>query len=361
MNGRDFDVQVVRTPPSSPRGKIMENYVLARIQSMHGIDIGLYDYDRHNALYYFAVNADEQIYFRYGGRDSESQDTYLDLDSLALALETGLEQHEQWNAGKFEAKPRPEPLFPRDIPGVDEFIIQKGRCVECHHLAHFTSMELERAGQLDKLRDMYRSPDIKTLGLILDVPKGLVLAETTGEAQKAGILPGDMIRSIEGEPVITYGDFQYFFDQVDRRAPAFSVTVERTGQEIEKQISLPKEWWAYDLSHRYWTIEPLIFFDVEPLTLEEKEALELPTAGFASRVTEIPFDAKLEFAHELKVGDIVTAVAGVTQNDLVDDVVLHIKLAHKSGETIPLTIIRDGEIMEMPLYSVRKIFRQRED
>ena len=27
---------------------------------MNAVDIGLFDYDRHNALYYFALNADEQ-------------------------------------------------------------------------------------------------------------------------------------------------------------------------------------------------------------------------------------------------------------------------------------------------------------
>ena len=39
---------------------------------MDDVDIGLFDYDRNNTLYFFALNADEQIYFRYGGRDSQS-------------------------------------------------------------------------------------------------------------------------------------------------------------------------------------------------------------------------------------------------------------------------------------------------
>ena len=37
-------------------------------------------------------------------------------------------------------------------------------------------------GKLDKLTHMYRSPDIKTLGIYLDVPKGLVVKEVRGAA-----------------------------------------------------------------------------------------------------------------------------------------------------------------------------------
>ncbi len=69
---------------------------------MKGIDIGLFDFDRHNALYYFIMNADEHIYMRYGGRDSESADAYLDLESLEVALEQGLEQGRE--AGLLEGK-----------------------------------------------------------------------------------------------------------------------------------------------------------------------------------------------------------------------------------------------------------------
>ena len=37
---------------------------------MDDVDIGLFDRDWNNAIYFFMLNADEQIYMRYGGRDS---------------------------------------------------------------------------------------------------------------------------------------------------------------------------------------------------------------------------------------------------------------------------------------------------
>ncbi|MEM6916638.1 MAG: Trx7/PDZ domain-containing (seleno)protein, partial [Verrucomicrobiota bacterium] len=349
MSGRDFDVQVVHTPPDSSRGQLMQQYVLARVMSMEGINLALYDYDRHNALYYFAVSPDEDIYFRYGGRDSESQDTYLDFESLELALRLGLEKHSQFLEGEWEGREKPKPSFPEDIPGVSEFILARKRCVECHHLAHFASMELERTGQLDKIRDMYRSPDLKTLGIFLDVPKGLVIGEATGAAAESGLRSGDKLLAIESEPVLTFGDLQYFLDQVDRAAGEVSLEVEREGRNELISLPLPKLWWKTDLAHRYWTVEPLVHFEATPLSEDEKSELDLPVSGFASRITKVPMTAMLQSAHELEEGDIVYTVNGVQTCEVSDDLALHIKLNTRSGETVSLGVIREGERIELPL------------
>ena len=74
------------TETGTKRGDLLKQYVTARIVRMNGIDIGLFDYDRYNTLYFFILNADEHIYMRYGGRDQRSPTTYLDLESLELAL-----------------------------------------------------------------------------------------------------------------------------------------------------------------------------------------------------------------------------------------------------------------------------------
>src|SRR6266446_1939909 len=96
MEGRTFDAQVVLSPKDSPLGKQLAQYVCVRITRMDDVDVALFDRDWNNAIYYFVMNADEQIYFRYGGRDSQSADTYLDLSSLELALRQGLELHRRY-------------------------------------------------------------------------------------------------------------------------------------------------------------------------------------------------------------------------------------------------------------------------
>src|SRR6266540_6756153 len=99
MEGREFDAQVVLSPKSSPRGKLLSQFVCVRITRMDDVDIALFERDWNNTLYFFIMNADEQIYMRYGGRDSKSPDTYLNLESLELAAKKGLELHRQYQQG----------------------------------------------------------------------------------------------------------------------------------------------------------------------------------------------------------------------------------------------------------------------
>src|SRR6266700_7903440 len=96
MEGRVFDAQVVLSPKDSPLGKVLSDYVCVRVVRMDDVDIGLFDRDWNNAIYFFVLNADEQIYMRYGGRESQSPDTYLNLISIELAAKQGLELHRQY-------------------------------------------------------------------------------------------------------------------------------------------------------------------------------------------------------------------------------------------------------------------------
>ena len=204
-------MQVVHTPVDSSRGKLLSQYTLARINSMEGIDLALFDFDRHNAIYYFALNTDEEIYFRYGGRDAKSAHSYLNLESLELALTQGLKIHEK-SASTPVNKPKPLRKLPDQVPGLNEHVVQQKRCVECHHIAHFETTFAEKNDTLNKVRDMFRSPYTKNLGINLDVPKGLRIAESIGAAKDAGLQEGDVIKRLNTQDVVTFGDLQYYLD-----------------------------------------------------------------------------------------------------------------------------------------------------
>jgi S1-C subfamily serine protease len=102
--------------------------------------------------------------------------------------------------------------------------------VECHLIGDFQNIQREQEGTLDKLTQLYRSPDIKTIGIHLDVPKGLVVKEALGAVQAAGMKPGDRITKWNGTPVWTFGDVQYRYDKVDRQAKQVRIAVDRDGR-----------------------------------------------------------------------------------------------------------------------------------
>ena len=328
---------------------------------MRGMDLAKFDFDRHNAVYYFIINSAEDIYLRFGGRNTISADAYLDLKSLELALALGLAEHEKFSAGKRPADPAASPLFPRDVAGLRENVVMRNRCVECHHIAHFQTTVAEKFGKLVKKRDMFRYPEFERLGIQIEIPKGLVIKEASATAARAGLRPGDLIQSLNDHRVLTVADLQYRLNQVDRESKTLSISVLRKGQSVSHQIDLPTDWWFTELLHRNLTVNPLVYFDEEILAQEERNTLNLPAGNFASRITNIPVEALLEEAHTMEEGDIIIAVEGQVRDPLGLGAKIHIKLNHKSGSVLKVTVLRDGKELILPLKTSRLVFRRVDD
>ena len=325
---------------------------------MDDVDIALFDYDRYNTLYYFLINADEEIYMRYGGRGPKSPTTYLDLSSLEIALEQGLQLHQQYQKGEFAKANRPPRLLPGDIPAIFEGTTQKGRCVECHLIGDLQNVQWQRDGKLDRLAHMYRSPDIKTIGIDLDVPKGLVVAEAREAALLAGLKSGDRITQLNGVTVWTFGDLQYQYDRVERDAKQIRIAVERNGKSSGLTIQLPEYWWWTDLRYRQWSVEPRIYFKSRPLTKREKRSQGLDPGGFASQVTVVEGFAEILKLHQLKPGDIVFGVDGVERDKIANTAELFIKLHKNAGDTFMLNLLRDGKRTKMEVKTTSVAYRK---
>jgi serine protease Do len=348
----------VLSPKNSSRGKLLNQYVRVRITRMDDVDIALFERDWNNTLYYFLMNADEQIYMRYGGRDARSPMTYLDLNSLEIALERGLELHQKYQKGELKKTERPAPFFPRQIPPLVERTFARNQCVECHLIGDFKLIHQEQTGTLNKLTDMYRWPDIRKIGIELDIPKGLVVKEARDTVQAAGMQPGDRIAALNGTPVWTFGDLQFYFDKVPRSAQNLQITVERAGKMVDLPVKLPERWWLTDLRFRQLSVDPRPEFESRPLTADEKRKYELKPDSFASEITRIGGFAEMLKVHELKAGDVVYAVDGVERDDVANTPDLFIKLRKNAGDTVTLDIIRDGKRMKMPVRTQRMYFRK---
>lgn len=362
VNGREFDAKVVYTPLDSKRGKLMSQYVCARITTMTGVNIAHFDRDWHNSLYYFIINADEEIYLRYGGRDEESATTYLNFESLELALEIGLDEHRRRSEDSEAVVKGPEKeLVPSDYKLLKTNVIETGRCTECHLIADYSMQEKDLAGLLEPITDLYRSPDIKKLGLHLDIPKGLLLESTSGAAAEVGFQAGDTIIAFNGKRVLTFGDLQYQYDKVPRpNSTEVTLTVDRDGTEVEATIDLPFEWWKTGLEFRHWTPQPRLFFESTPLTRAEKAERNYPEDGFAARVDKIDIEAILSGYHGLEIGDIVLAVNRTAVDPLTTDLEDHFVLHYPPGSEVELTVLRGDDIVSVPLKTQQQNFRKEE-
>jgi len=348
----------VLSPRDSPLGKQLDQYVCVRITRMDNVDVGLFERDWNNAIYFFLMNADDQIYMRYGGRDAQSADTYLNLNSLELALKKGLELDRQYQKGELKKTERPKPFFPREIPLLVERTFKQHACVECHLIGDYQNLQKEQDGTLDKLTYMYRSPDIKTIGIYLDVAQGLMVKDAQGAVQAAGMKPGDRIAALNGNTVWTFGDLQYRYDKVNRRADKVQITVERGGQSVDLTVALPPRWWWTNLTFRQSSVEPRPYFEDRPLSDEEKRKQGLKPESFASQVKYVAEFAKIMKTTDLKVGDIVAAVDGVDHDEFANTAELFIKLHKVPGDAVTLDVIRDGQRLKLPLKTYRMNFRK---
>ncbi len=321
---------------------------------MDQIDIGLFDFDRHNALYYFVLNADQQIYLRYGGRDAESASTYLNLRSLELALQAGLKMHA---SGEISESERPLALYATDIPLLRSRTLERGQCVECHLIADYQNIQRELDNYLDRPRDLYRSPDIKTIGIHLDVPSGLKVGKVAGAVAEAGMRPGDTITQIDQKRVRTFGDLQYCYDKVPRNSTEISIEVLRDHKPHTLTVKLPKLWWVTDLEFRHWTVEPLVHFKTQALTAERKAEFGFPINGFAGEVNERN-RFFITAMPPLKRGDIIYAVEGVLEDEIATTPELHIKLRYRAGDKVKLQVLRDQERFVSELTTERQNYRK---
>jgi len=348
----------VLSPKSSPLGQQLKEYVLVRITRMDAIDIGLFEHDRNNTIYFYMLNADERIYMRYGGRDSRSADSYLNIESLVLAAKKGLELHGYYKAGTLPKVDRPKPASPRDIPMLFRRTYHVGSCVECHLIGDYQNMHREEDGTLDKLVHLFRSPDLRTIGIELNVPKGLEVKSVSGPVQAAGMKPGDVIATWAGATVWTFADVQHRYNEVPRDSKQVKVGVRRGEAIVELTIALPPRWWWTDTRWRQSSVEPRSYFEDRELSAEEKRKLGLAEDSFASEVKYVAEIARSTKAHELVVGDVIVGVDGVEKDGIANTASLYLILKKTPGDTANLTVLRAGKRIEMKLQTVRMSFRK---
>jgi C-terminal processing protease CtpA/Prc len=105
-------------------------------------------------------------------------------------------------------------------------------------------------------------------------------------------------------------------------------------------------------------VDPRVYFESRPLTGEEKRANGLDAVGFASAVKYVDAFAEMLKSHQLKVGDIIYAVDGVSRDEVANTAEFYIRLRKKAGDSVTLGVIRDGKRLEMPLKTFRMNFRK---
>ena len=291
----------------------------------------------------FFMDADENIYARYGGRDSDSADARQSLAGLRYTMQRVLELH-RGEQKRFVPVPDRDPFFIRDISPLSAL----GGCIHCHEAKEYIHAKSKRDGKWT-VDELFRFPPPDNLGLTLEVDRGDIVAsiEPDSPADRAGLRKGDRIEQIDDFPVMSFGDATFALDRASGEAT--SVHWLRGGKTLSAKMNLPERWrrtqitWRASLVHM--VASPRLFG--EDLSQQEKEALGIAAKRLAFRQQ----DQVLKQARDAGVqpGDIILGFDNVELKMTAYKFLDWVRDNYVAGETVTVNLLRDGRPLNVSM------------
>lgn len=359
---KGFDKQV-RMREDSELAAVMEKFVCVRIVQAYGLDLSLFQFDLDLNWAVVLMNADRTIYGRYGSKNGEKGNAArVTIEGLRKALEAALEFHMGYpgNRKDFEGKTgapsswkTPEAVpemkrWPNAVPADGS----RAKCIHCHMVHEAELWTLRSTGQPigDSMLWSFPMPDV--VGLSLDLKeKATVKAVLPGSAaEKGGFKPGDSIRKLQGQPILSIADVQWVLQNA-KEPCRIEAEVDRDGKVAAASLTLEDAWrrrddftwrtrvWA--MRHRFLGIQPL-----EGLSAEDRQKQGLAADGLALRIKGFAPDFVKEknkdAAQKLQKDDIIIEIDGRKDLNGESGLLGHL-FFKKPGDAAELTVLRGGK------------------
>lgn len=364
-----FDSDVLRS--DAELQKLMERFVRVRIVQGNGLDLSLFQFDTDLSFAAFFLNGDRTVYGRYGTRsDRKHAEKDIAMEGFRAALAGALELHKNYPKNKAElAGKQPLPVkfkTPEQYPSLSakyssslNYATGKvaASCIHCHQLgeAQRAIFRAEKQVMPDEVLHPYPMPDV--IGLSLDPKtKAKISSVATGSAaEKAGFRAGDELLSLAGQPVLSIADVQWALHHA--KSPAtLDATVQRGGRKQKLSIELAPSWrQRSDIAWRAttWDLRRIGFggLVLKDLTDEERQTARLAESVLGLRVDHVGQYGEHAVAKKsgFQKNDIITSFDGSTQRQTESDLLRHVLQQRKTGERIPVTVLRKGSPVEMVL------------
>ena len=317
-----------------------------RLSRVIDADINLFAFDFDLTMMTIFLSPEGKVYSRYGGRDSKDAENRLSLAGFRHTMESVLAEHAK-KTPLFAERAVEKPLYPKDMN------ISKRGCVHCHNVKEQQEIDLTKAGMWTRDR-VWRFPPPDNLGLIPDVDRGKVVKTVTPEspAAKAGLKPGDQLRSLNRVPIHSFGDALFALDRAPSKG-AIDVAWEREGKAMSAKLELNEGWkktdltWRASQQHRITSLK--LYGD--DLTVEEKKALGLKPSQLAFRQKKevSAYATKSGF----KPGDVIVGVDDLEPEMSMTDFLFLVRGKYLVGDQVNVHIFRDGKRLKVPMKLVQ--------
>jgi hypothetical protein len=357
---QEFDDDVARRDPVI-RDQL-DHFVCVRIVQANTLELERFQYDFDQSFAIVFMNADGTIYGRYGTRSSRQESEDISLQGLAKAMEAILSVHKDGESRKASlAGKQPKPTAyktPRDYPSLagryPEALDYQGQvarsCIHCHQIR-----EAERRVFRDSARSvpdevLFPYPDPRQIGLKMDPKETATVVQVTPgtPAARAGILPGDVLRTLSDQPLFSTADIQWVLHNTPTSAK-LPVQVTRAGKTFNGTIQLDSGWRRGDISWRAstWDLRRMALggMRLEPLTESERRDARVGRSELALKVKHLGEhgDHGVAFRAGVRQNDVITAFGPVNQRATESLLIANALQENRAGDEVSVTVLRNGE------------------
>jgi len=313
---------------------------------MRGVDLTRFDFDYDLTWAGFFLNHRDHIYGRYGGRDEGPAEKGLSLKGLRYAMQMALKAHRE-NPNR-AARP-----VAKQTSRVEQFSsaqrVKKGSCIHCHQVYDFSREQLVRGKRWTR-DQIFVYPPPENIGLSMAVDQGDRVQQVRrgSSASRAGLRPGDVLKSANGHSVASYGDLQYALHNTAANGP-LKLVWNRDGREMSRDVRLKQGWRISDISWRgsMWGLEPRIGVYGEDLTANQKRGLGLSSDRLAFRQGKfVPNQSRRA---GIRGGDIILGINDRPLKMTMLQFNAYVRLNFKIGDSIVFNVVRNGKRLRLPM------------
>ena len=229
-------------------------------------------------------------------------------------------------------------------------------CIHCHQVGD--AMKTFYRSKKEALPEevLFPYPHPKSLGLILD-PKEratVLKVETNSPAEKSGFKPGDQIKALGGQPLLSIADVQWVLHRAPADGAKLKAEVLRDGKQMELALVLEKGWRERDdVSWRSssWGLRRMATGGMLLENIDGDRPAAVPKDGMALRAKHVGAFGPHAAAKNagFQVGDVVVSFDRQTDLARETDLFAYALRTKKPGDRVPVVVVRGGKKVELTL------------
>jgi serine protease Do len=338
-----------------------EKFVSVRQVEMKGVDLSLFQFDHDLNWAGMFINAEGVVYARYGTQSAEGSDAYNSIEGLVNTMQRVLELHAAYpsNLAELKAK-RGAPKSATnalELPGLrnpEKYAKQTERsnCIHCHNIHDAEHQHALNTGTYStEMLCKYPLPD--NIGLKIDRKSGIRIEKVIADspAANARLKPNDEIVRMNGQRMTSIADMQWVLHHLANTDTQVEIETSKSEKHL---VALKTGWKKSDFSWRgsMWNAPPRFQAWAPVINDETKAKLGLPETDTALEVRWINRQGtggQQAFDDGLREKDIIIALADKPLRMNTKQFNVFIKLNYKVGDTLPLTVLRNGERIELKI------------